>query len=119
MCRDCATANEQTKAAGGDSSGPSQPVAPSAKHCHASHPAVEADNSSAAQPAGAGTPSDSLMEAIRILGRLPKETRTATQVEKLLVQRLRTSRLAGKVSGEEEEAELGVMSAKDSALAAD
>ena len=45
---------------------------------------MEADNSGASQLAGAGNPADSLMQAIRTLGRLPKETSTATKDERAL-----------------------------------
>ena len=63
------------------SSGASQPAAPGAKQSRASRQAVEADNSGASQPAGAGKPADPLMQAIRTLGRLPKETTKATKDE--------------------------------------
>ena len=49
----------------------------------AKHSELPAD-SGASQPAGAGKPTDSLMQAIRTLGRLPKETRTAAQEERRL-----------------------------------
>ena len=82
----------------------------------AKHSELPAD-SGASQPAGAGKPTDSLMQAIRTLGRLPKETRTATQDERQLARKLRWARRDGKVSGEEE-AELAAMSGNHSALAA-
>ena len=58
------------------------------------------------------SPKEPLMQAIRTLGRLPKETRTATQDERLLANRLNKARREGKVSCEEE-AELAAMSAND------
>ena len=117
------------KAMVADSSGASQPTAPGGKQSRvsssassqpaapgqsgASRQAVEADNSGASQPAGAGKPADPLMQAIRTLGRLPKETRTATKDERQLALKLRRARRAGKLSGEEE-AEPAAMSANDS-----
>ena len=71
-----------------------------------------ADSSGASQPAGAEKPNDSLMQAIRTLGRLPKETKTATQDERHLAERLRWARKRGKMSGEEE-AELAAMNANE------
>ena len=55
---------------------------------------------------------DSLMQAIRSLGRLPKETRKATKDERQLAEKLRRARRAGKLSVEEE-AELAAMSANE------
>ena len=75
-------------------------------------------DSGACQPAGAGKPADSLMQAIRTLGRLPKETRTATQDERHLASGLRYARQNGTMSGEDE-AELAALSAKRSDQAAD
>ena len=100
------------KAVGADSSGASQPAAPGAKQSRASRQAVEADNSGASQPAGAGKPADTLMQAIRTLGRLPKETRKAPKDERQLAEKLRRARRAGQLSGEEE-AELAAMSANE------
>ena len=74
--------------------------------------AVEADSSGASQPAGAGKPADTLMQAIRTLGRLPKETRKAPKDERQLAEKLRRARRAGQLSGEEE-AELAAMSANE------
>ena len=104
------------KAAGVDSSGASHPVAPGAKQSRAS-------SSAASQLAGAGKPNDSLMQAIRTLGRLPKSTRTATEEERHLAEKLRKARRQGKLSGEEEAelaamAELPAMSANDSLMQA-
>ncbi len=62
------------QAVGADNSGASQPAAPCAKQGRASRQGAAADNSGAPQPAGAGQPADPLMEAIRSLVRLPKET---------------------------------------------
>ena len=58
---------------------------------------------------------DSLMQASRTLGRLPKEATTATKDEQQLAERLRRARRAGQLSGEEE-AELSAMSANDSLM---
>ena len=92
-----------------------------------SRQAVEADNSGASQPDAAGKPADpdselaamsakdSVMQAIRTLGRLPKETRTATKDERQLALGLRRARQASKQSGEEE-AELAAMSANEDSL---
>ena len=55
------------------------------------------------------------MEAIRTLGRLPKEIRTATKEEQQLAMKLRDARRAGKLS-KEEESELATMGAHDSEL---
>ena len=52
---------------------------------------------------------DSLMQAIRSLGRLPKETRSAPKEERLLADNLRRARRLGKLSGEEV-AELAALS---------
>ena len=48
---------------------------------------------------------ESLMQAIRTLGRLPSETRAATKYQKQLAVKLRKARQAGQL-GAEEEAEL-------------
>ena len=66
----------------------------------------------ASQFAGAGKRADSLMQAIRTLGRLPNDTRTTTKYERQLAEKLRRARGAGKLSGEEE-AELAAMSANE------
>ena len=100
-------------APGADSSSASQAAAPDAKQSRASRQAVEADNSGASPPAGAEKPNDSLMQAIRSLGRLPRETKTATQPERLLACRLRWAKKQGKLS-DEQEAELAAISANHS-----
>ena len=55
---------------------------------------------------------DSLMQAIRTLGRLPKETRTATKDEQQVALNLHRARRAGKLSGEEA-AEVAAMIANE------
>jgi len=55
------------------------------------------------------------MQAIRTLGRLPKENRQATKDERQLARQVRFARRDGKLSGEEE-AELAAMSANDSVM---
>ena len=70
------------------------------------------DEAELAARAGAGKLADSLMQAVRSLGRLPKETRTATPHERELAEKLRRARRAGKLSGEEE-AEVAAMSVKE------
>ena len=93
------------KAMGADSSGASQSAAPSGKQSRAS-------SSGASQPAAPGAKqsrgsssaaaNDSLMEAIRSFGRVPKESRTATKEERQLAMKLRYARGAGKLSVEDE-----------------
>ena len=63
---------------------------------------VEAATSGASPPAAAAKAEDSLMEAIRTLGRMPKETKTAPKDEQKLARRLREARRQGKLSKENE-----------------
>ena len=63
---------------------------------------VEAATSGASPPAAAAKAEDSLMEAIRTLGRMPKETKTAPKDEQKLARRLREARRQGKLSAENE-----------------
>ena len=60
---------------------------------------------------------DSLMQAIRMLGRVPKDTLWAYTHERRLAWRLRRARREGRLS-REDEAELAAMSTNDSKLAA-
>ena len=59
-----------------------------------------------------GKPADALMQAIGTLGRLPKETKTATKEEQRLAMKLRDAKRAGNLS-DEHKAELAAMSAKE------
>ena len=106
------TSAKQSRAS---SSGASQPPAPGAKQSRASSSgASEPPAPVAKQAAGAGKPADSLMQAIRSLGRVPKESKTATKEELRLAWELRDVRRANKLSGEEE-AELAAMNANSGA----
>ena len=56
---------------------------------------------------------ETLMEAIREFGRLPKESRTASKVERSLAMRLRDAKRKGGNLSDEHKAELAAMSAKE------
>ena len=66
------------------------------------------NNSGAPQPAGAEKESNSVMESIRILGRLPRKTNKASEHEWKLCKRLQDARRRKQFTGAEEE-ELAAM----------
>ena len=71
-----------------------------ARTCGGGSDAAVAAMGGASEPAGGQVPTDSLMQAIRSLGRLPKETRTASSEERKLARNLRKARTQGQVSAE-------------------
>ena len=106
------------KAEVGNSSGPFQPDAPSSKQRHRAASLSTAPGGGASQPVapggGASQPAESresaetLMEAIRKLGRVPKERSESLEEERKLAVRLRKARYKGNLS-EEHKAELAAM----------
>ena len=90
----------------GSNRGASQHVAPGGG---ASQPVAPGGGSS--QPTRSEKPVEILMEAIRELGRLPKESRGASKKERSLAEKLRDHKKRGNLS-EEHKAELAAMSFK-------
>ena len=112
------------KAKVGNSSGAFQPDAPSSKQRRSDASLSVAPGGGASQPVapggGASQPAESresaetLMEAIRKLGRVPKERPKSLEGERKLAVRLRKARYKGNLS-EEHKAELAAMKEQEQA----